>query len=71
MATQTLRKGFPRRRPLGRDLCQRGLHALRPSIHAARAARLTRLLPSTLYVDIFMVPKMAHRATSRLLCRSN
>ena len=77
MATQSLRHGlvrfFRRRRPYQAVVSSPhadGLPAPRNSIHTARS-RLTRIAPSALYVDIFMLPKAINRAMLSSLCRLN
>jgi len=59
------------RREAVQDMLFNGLSTRRKSIHTPRALRLTRVPPSALYVDIFMVPHMTNRATPRLTCRLN
>ena len=77
MALQNLRQGtvrfFRRRRPSQAVVVNAfvdGLPAPRNSIHTARS-RLTRVAPSPLYIDIFMVSKAINRAMSSTLCRLN
>jgi len=57
--------------PYRRRMAHTGLHLPRKSIHTDRFNRLTRVNPSTLYTDIFMVSRMAGRSPLRPICRLN